>query len=952
MRKIKKFLFIGIVSLTTISLLATFKKTASEAHAATIPEGQTLDANADVISVRDLTFNGKNNQLIIQENKNTDATFSFSESNVHKSIIFKFKYDVVDTNTSDSNAVNIYMGVQSSNKWDTTRSLWLRGDGTYIARYQGDSFSYKKLDALAEGMHDIEYGRVALLDSGTATGNYYSYYKLDGVEVRSDINPYDVSTIDSRFFFNYSDGNTSNKIYDASYEKTSFEVADVITVNDLMVDGIYVKNAVSLGAHNKLYYNSTAEHKSVVYKLRYEVLDPSNVDCQLHFADGWSESQGFKGGMIWLRNDKTYLRKSDTGYYEANRAFDAAGVYNLEFGKLYYATGENATKYHVYLKVNGSTVIEADFDSMPDKAALFTTGTNGDILYDLNYIPAELKTDLYLYKWDVSKSGILFIAELNKAVVDLANVSEAGFIIQSNNESNRVQGKLVQEGTKYAIKAAVASLEQVSITKKYSAKLYYVIPNELGANKTYYGEEINTSFYKELDDLSGISSESAAMLNEIKSSVLNVRIDEDDCEVTGATKTGDFSSSTITLTGSKSSYASFVLNDEYLSNNSYVQIGYLTYKVTLGANTITLTKQTKKMIYGGSEHFVELNSGHDEKMTAVNLSPMASELGLKSVRLDISFSDLFSISSNNELTVNRSHVAKVQAVIDELKTNGGVTDFLGVFWVIQPYGYKTWEGKPWSDKTCPNPSTEANLYLKWLQINGEAARIAAGLFPDIHNFETWNEAEIMSESDGPLAKSDGSNYSVTEKAKILTDLMYYYNRAIKSVNPKNKLTTPSLCCAQRTDSEFDVTSVNFLSALYAQIKDSTPVTGFSEVDTDANNYFEVINIHPYLGRGTTVSNWKSFVQSFHNLAANNDDSGTEIWVTEFGFAQNRESNCQSNMLSVLAYANQIEYLTKFYFYKIHDYTSKIDDDRWGLYDYDGNIKQIGTAVKNYIKENE
>ena len=46
---------------------------------------------------------------------------------------------------------------------------------------------------------------------------------------------------------------------------------------------------------------------------------------------------------------------------------------------------------------------------------------------------------------------------------------------------------------------------------------------------------------------------------------------------------------------------------------------------------------------------------------------------------------------------------------------------------------------------------------------------------------------------------------------------------------------------------------------------------------------------------------------------------------------------------------QIDYLTKFYFYKIHDYTSKIDDDRWGLYNYDGSIKAIGTAVKNYIK---
>ena len=92
--------------------------------------------------------------------------------------------------------------------------------------------------------------------------------------------------------------------------------------------------------------------------------------------------------------------------------------------------------------------------------------------------------------------------------------------------------------------------------------------------------------------------------------------------------------------------------------------------------------------------------------------------------------------------------------------------------------------------------------------------------------------------------------------------------------------------------------------------------------------------------------------SFHTISTTYGDSGTEIWITEFGFPYNRESNTTTKMLQILAYVDQLDFITKLYFYKIHDYTSKIDDDRWGLYDYDGNIKSIGTIVKNYINSKE
>ena len=948
MINIKKIIPVFILSITFILVLFLFKSPNNVK--ASVPDGYHLDNTYDLISVSSLTINGCKNQDLFRDNVNTNT--SFDKEDNEGSLVFKFKYDVVDNTNTDQIAVRFHFDV-ADDMWNNDCSLWMRGDGVYLYKWNSSQskFEWNKTTALSLGLHEIEFGRIALINNNTGalSTNYYVYYKVDGVEKDSTINPYDVSKMNGSMFVNFSDGNTMNKVYDIRYVSSIYEIPDRISVKDLKKDGASIGEKCYLNGHKTFSYDAQAEHKSVVFTFYYDCLTQSSIDCQFHLTDGWLGTS--HGGIFWLRNDKNRISKVSSGYLETS-AFSTEGLYEVEISKLYITSGDNIGKYYLSLKIDGTLALEYIIDEMPEKANLFTTGSNGDYIYDINYMPIELDSNLYLYKWDVEKSGIEFSGELRKDIALKNGIKEVGFIIYPQDDptdETKLVGIPKESGNKYTIKAAVASLNSTSITKRYSAKLYYVIENYLGVDRTYYSKVITSSFYEELDDISELSEEYQVILNNIKANVLDVTIDEDTCEVVGASKSGSFSTSTLVLTGPNDSYISFVLNGDLIKNNDEVKIGYYFYTATLGVNSMTLTKKQKTIMYGGSEHFVELNSGHDDKMTAANLSPMAVELGLTTMRLDIDFGDLFSISPNNELTVNNSYVAKVQGVIDELKTNGGVNDFLAVFWVIQPYGFKDWTGKPWGGKTAPDPSSQAADYLKWLQINGEAARIAAELFPDIHSFETWNEAEMMCEADGPLARPDGTNYSVSEKAKILTDLMYYYNKGIKEANPKNVLTTPSICCSQQTDNDFDVTSPNFLKALYDAIVDSTPVTGYDTVDTDPNNYFQVINTHPYLERGTTDSNWNSFMGQFHNLSVTYNDGGTEIWITEFGFPFNRTSNGQSKMLSILQKAENLEYITKFYFYKIHDYTDKIGTDRWGLYDYDGNIKAVGTAVKNFIK---
>ena len=93
MKKFKHLLIVGIMCLASLVALFAFVKAPTEVNAASIPSGQKLDTNVDILSVSDLTFGGLTGQSMIGENTNTDASFTFSSTNTNKNLVFKFKYD-------------------------------------------------------------------------------------------------------------------------------------------------------------------------------------------------------------------------------------------------------------------------------------------------------------------------------------------------------------------------------------------------------------------------------------------------------------------------------------------------------------------------------------------------------------------------------------------------------------------------------------------------------------------------------------------------------------------------------------------------------------------------------------------------------------------------------------------------------------------------------------------
>ena len=343
----------------------------------------TYNDVVDVISVSDLTISASNgsytnlvNQSMIPANINNDATFTFSGGNINRNLVFKFKYDVVDTTANDSNAVRIALDVvpegtdidnpSQSSKWNGRNSLWIRGDGTHFARYSS-GWGYTALPALTKGMHDIEYGRIAILDENThaPTGHYYVYYKLDGVIVREQDSEYDAAEMDPKMFINYSGGNLSNKIYDAnlSYEKPQY-----VSVSNLKYGGNYVGNSIP-NSQIAYTYDTTdiPTYKSTVFaaKINYKAAGDSQLHLEGPSAGNWNYA-----GCGWLKQDNFVIYLTDANGVESNplksakvsySALQASSQHSMEYGRLAVMNGNTFTgKYHVYFKLDGKVLLGID----------------------------------------------------------------------------------------------------------------------------------------------------------------------------------------------------------------------------------------------------------------------------------------------------------------------------------------------------------------------------------------------------------------------------------------------------------------------------------------------------------------------------------------------------------------------------------------------------------------
>ena len=584
------------------------------------------DETYDLISISDLNFNGQTNMMSIKDN--TNITGSYKLKDIEGSLVLRIYYDIVDDTKKEGNSFRIHFDV-SDDIWDVSNCLWIRGDGNFMAKYDkaSNSFVLNPTSAASKGAHIIEFGRIAILEDGAPSGNYYVYYKVDGVLMDSCTNPYNRAKMDGDIFFNFSALNTKNKIYDIK-RVPGFEDADIISINDLFKDDILIQNELSLNDTNIYSYISTKDHNSFTFKFLYDVLDYQNIDTSFRFSDSLTKDDN--DVSIHFMNNKISINQGETILADA-LPLSNNGLYEVEIGKLYISSGDNSGKYNIYLNINGEKILEYMLDFIDSSENIVIESNTSDILYDINYVPFVVDASLFTSS-NIDETGIIITANVRKDFKELQNISEVGFIIYPIDDSlfiTKKALKLEDNGGTYRANLILNSLYQ-NPTRKYVIKLYYITVDKMGVMKTVYKDYIIKSLLDVIGDTSLLDEPLKTPLENLKNSVLCITLDENTCEVLGASIKGSFDSNIIELTPSKE-YDIYLLNDELIYDGATIKIGFIPYSVEINDSIISLTKQEKEMIYGGSEHFHELNSGHADKINASALALITNEIGRKKV---------------------------------------------------------------------------------------------------------------------------------------------------------------------------------------------------------------------------------------------------------------------------------------------------------------------------------
>ena len=280
----------------------------------------------------------------------------------------------------------------------------------------------------------------------------------------------------------------------------------------------------------------------------------------------------------------------------------------------------------------------------------------------------------------------------------------------------------------------------------------------------------------------------------------------------------------------------------------------------------------------------EFNNGVDIGLTNDWTASRIRAMKAKSCRIWIAMSGLFSVGDEDDLHVNHLYYLTMKDHIDKLK-DAGVENFLLLYTsFVYPTGYA-----PSTGYVVPDPREEYDFYIRFLNLNAEAAKQIKTMFPEIRNFEPGNEPDFACPGcihkngfvyNGGMSVNHDYIYNDDDKVCILNDLCWYVRKAVTSVDPNARVVFPGLTN--------QATVPDFVDLIYKKIESKTLPAGQQYSDTNPDNYFDVLNWHPYptqLNADNTI-NWDRWVEynvSIYDVVKKHHDNGKEIYFSELGW---------------------------------------------------------------------
>ena len=315
-------------------------------------------------------------------------------------------------------------------------------------------------------------------------------------------------------------------------------------------------------------------------------------------------------------------------------------------------------------------------------------------------------------------------------------------------------------------------------------------------------------------------------------------------------------------------------------------------------------------LFGLCDPSGSLGGGVDKAITNEWLGDVADVLGVKSFRLWVNIDSstgngMFFVDSDNNLSFNKGYLAKVHDYVDNLK-RGGVENFLFLNTTyLSPYESSM------TGFDVPDVNENPDEYLEFIKLNAKAYGMLAEEFPEIKNWETGNEPDLGGAGMHKHGYVYGANsainkpfiFSDREIAEIICDLSWYIRKELKAVNEENRVSLPGLSLYYDVDH-------SFFESIYEVIESKTAPFGQEFSDTDPDNYFDIIDYHPYMNADKFSppyylkfpeemwDEWTNTQLEIHEIASDHGDKDKPAYFSEFGYTDVGErfnGNLQNNI---------------------------------------------------------
>ena len=297
--------------------------------------------------------------------------------------------------------------------------------------------------------------------------------------------------------------------------------------------------------------------------------------------------------------------------------------------------------------------------------------------------------------------------------------------------------------------------------------------------------------------------------------------------------------------------------------------------------------EQEKYLFGMGEVPADVAGGAmDSRVSMEMVADLCGELGVKSFRIWMHLTTICERDAGSDtVRLKADAVEKYQQFIDLLKENG-VTHITAMnHYYLYPVGYSASAGC-----VVPDPNLEFEEYVRFMEMLRECYRLLAEAFPDVTYWEPSNETNgadgrfVAMNGFSEAEDADNSQYLFSEDdlAYITADMCWYANAGVKASNPDACTVLPGMIF--NTNGQGAYATALFLQNIYDQIDSRYLPSGEEYADINPDNYFQVLNWHPYVGSwGMPDDTWVQTNKDIYAVAERNGDDGKKVFLTELGW---------------------------------------------------------------------